>query len=318
MPIRKKIMSDRKIHPRDQSRLFGVKSPAHLASILSLPLSRLNLLAKSKNNYKRWLEKKTNRPIQEPKTELARLHRRVADLLSRIETPDFLYSAKKGCSYISNAEQHDPYEPTIKIDIRKFYPSARAQEVYHFFRDRMKCCGDVAGLLARLLTVDGHLATGSSVSPILSYFAYEEMFHEINKLAISRGCKMTCYVDDMVFTGANATRKLYYDLIPIVRRHHLRIHKVKRFQSGQPKVITGVAVTGSGSQLPHKQRRKMEEGRKALKIADTDKKKLDILKSLTGQMFAAAQIDKIWRPRALRMNEKLQDLKRKTETRADT
>lgn len=307
-------MSNRKSYPRNQSPLFKVTSPAKLASILSLPLKELNWLTElknSKNNYKRWKDKKSGRLIQEPKKQLARAHQRMGNLLSRIETPDFLYSAVKGRSYILNAAQHDPNEPTVKIDICKFYPSARVQEVYHFFLNRMQCPGDVAGLLARLLTVDGHLPTGSSVSPILSYFAYENMFCEIYKLAVSRRCKMTCYVDDMVFTGSGATHKLYYDLRPIVQRYHLKIHKIRTFKAGQSKVITGVEITRRGMMLPRKQIRKIEEGEKLFNLAATDEEKIDISKTLTGQIYAAAQIDRRWYLKAVQKNKVLQNLRRK-------
>src|SRR5258705_185981 len=84
------------------------------------------------------------------------------------KTPEFLHSAIKGRSYVTNASEHGPNAPTIKVDIRRFYPSIRAAAVFHFFRDHMQCAEDVAGILTKLLTVDGHLPTGSSASPILS------------------------------------------------------------------------------------------------------------------------------------------------------
>lgn len=297
-------MPARRTYARNQSRLYKIKSPAQLASLLLLTPQGMKRLAEAGDNYIRWSDKKTGRAIQEPKAVLEKVHRRVGSLLARIETPQFLHSAVKGRSYITNAERHAIDKPTVKIDIRKFYPSVRAQAVFHFFRDRMSCAGDVAGILARLLTVDGHLSTGSSVSPILSYFAYEDMFGEIEDLSVQRGCAMTCYVDDLVFTGLGATRRLVYDLTQIVRCYRLWVHKTKVFQAGQAKVITGVAVTSVGQRLPNERRQTIKRGRAALKAAKTDEERLPIMRRLAGQLFAAAQIDPTtWRSQAVQMSD---------------
>lgn len=291
-------MVDRRAYPNNQSRLYKITSPAQLAERLFVKPEQLDLFLNAVDNYIRWTDKKTGRPIQQPKRLLDGVHKRVGVLLSRIETPDFLHSAIKGRSYISNASQHDPNQPTVKIDVRKFYPSTRAQAVFHFFRDRMICDGDVAGMLARLLTVDGHLATGSSASPILSYFAYDDMFAEIEAIAIDRCCEMTCYIDDMVFTGPGATRRLIYDIIQIVRRYRLWGHKTKIFKAGQPKVITGVAVTRVGGRLPNKRQRAINDELLLFDSSTNDNDRLKIMRRLFGRMYEAVQVDPLWTPRA--------------------
>ena len=173
----------------------------------------------------------------------------------------------------------------------------------------MACAGDVAGILARLLTVDGHLATGSSVSPILSYFAYEDMFSEIEELAVQRGCEMTCYVDDLVFTGLGATGRLVRDLTEVARRYRLWVHKIKVFQAGQPKVITGVAVTKVGRRLPNERQQTIRREMAALRAAKTDAERLTITCRLTGRLSAAAQVDPAtWHSKALRMSAAMRSL----------
>ena len=305
-------MSTRISHPRHQSRLYKVQSPAQLADVLLLQQHQLQLLEKAEDNYIRWVDKKTGRDIQRPKPLLEKVHRRAGVLMSRIETPQFLHSAIRGHSYITNAARHTSDQLTVKIDIRKFYPSVRAQVVFHFFRDRMLCAGDVAGILARLLTVDGHLATGSSASPILSYFAYEDMFSEIEAVSLRRECEMTCYVDDMVFTGPGATRRHLYDVIQVARRYRLWGHKTKLFKAGQPKVITGVAVTMRGLRLPNKRQQAIAAELSLLKAAQTDEERLAIMPGLVGRLFEAAQVDFAWRPQALQMSSSMQDLRRRT------
>lgn len=304
-------MTERRAHPKNQSRLYKITSPAQLAERLLVEPDQLNRLLKADVNYIRWTDKKTGRPIQQPKPLLAGVHRRVGVLLSRIETPDFLHSAIKGRSYISNAFRHDPNQPTVKIDVRKFYPSTRAQAVFHFFRDRMMCDGDVAGMLARLLTVDGHLATGSSASPILSYFAYDDMFAEIEALAVDRGSEMTCYVDDMIFTGPGATRRLIFDIIKVVRRYRLWGHKTKVFKAGQPKVITGVAVTRFGGRLPNKRQKAINGDLSLIKGATNDNDRVKIMRRLLGRVYEAAQVDPSWMSKAKALAAQKRELEKR-------
>jgi RNA-directed DNA polymerase len=64
----------------------------------------------------------------------------------------------------------------VKVDVRSFFRSVKRSTVLRFFTKQMLCALDVAGMLANLLTVDRQLATGSSASPILSYYAHKPMF----------------------------------------------------------------------------------------------------------------------------------------------
>ena len=306
----------RRSYPRNQSRLFRVTSPSQLAERVDVAFADLEMLERASDNYIRWTDKKTGRPIQRPKPKLDRIHRRAAVLLPRMIVPDYLHSAVKGRSYITNAHEHDARLPSIKIDIRQFYPSTRAAAVFHFFRDRMECDGDVAGVLAKLLTVDGHLATGSSVSPILSFLAYEDMFEEINTLATARGCTMTCYVDDVVITGPSATPRMVWEVKSIMRRYRLWGHKTRTFRAGQARVITGVAITHAGPRLPNKRKRKIAETIAQLQSAANDTARLKIARRAVGLLHEAAQIDPIWRPQADAMVERKRGIARRMKSSA--
>jgi RNA-directed DNA polymerase len=284
-------------YPLNQSRLYKVKSLAQLSEILNLSKEDLRYITGGRENYIRFVTK-AGRDVQWPKPILRRAQKRAAQLLSRIETPDFLHSAKRGRSYITNAEQHSPMQPSVKIDIRKFFQSTRAPAVFHFFRGKMACEPDVAAVLTKLLTVDSHLPTGGNASPILSYFTYMDMFSEIENLARRRDCVMTCLIDDMTFTGTGATRALIYDVRSIITRYRLWGHKTKIFKRGQPKVITGVAVTRSGGRVPNKRQVAIAEDLKSLAAAVSDEERLIILRRVIGRMHEAAQLEPCWRKRA--------------------
>lgn len=283
-------------YSRDQSILFKTKSPQMLAGRLHISLEKLYELLDDPKPYKIWVYKKSKKPrqIEEPRPKLAKVHKRIAKLLANIETPNYLHSAQKGRSYITNSMAHSANENCAKTDIKDFYQSIRAQEVFHLFRDRMKCAGDVAGILTKLLTINGHLPTGGSASPILSYFAYENMFDELAELAVSYGCKMTVYIDDITFTGKGATKKLLHEARRVIGKYHLKCHKNKIFQSGQPRIITGVAVTKTGNRLPNKNQKKIRKDRRLLNILLPGKNKLHVARRLAGRLYAACQIDTRW------------------------
>lgn len=79
-----------------------------LASRLKVAVEELEALAKDEGNYRIFdIEQNgKKRFIQEPKPPLQQIHARIHSLLCRIETPDYLYSAIKGWSYVSNARAH--------------------------------------------------------------------------------------------------------------------------------------------------------------------------------------------------------------------
>lgn len=310
-------MTDRKHHPLNQSRLYKIKSPAQLADILTIKPQDIEDLIDAPENYIRFTTE-DGRDIQWPKPLLRRAHKRTATLLSRIETPSFLHSAIKGKSYLTNAKPHLSNHPTVKVDIKKFFASVRAAAVFHFFKDTMLCKEDVAAVLTKLLTVDKHLPTGSSVSPILSYFAYHDMFNELKKLADENGCEMTCYVDDLTFTGPGATRKLLYQASQIIGRYRLVAHKTKIFKPGQPKIVTGVAITKHGNRVPNKRQKTIQKDLQELAEAKSEQDKIDIMTRLIGRMFEAAQLDPSWRKRAESLVAEKAGLERRLALAAST
>ena len=127
-----------------------VTSPSQLAKRLNLDIDKLERLVNRADNYARFYIGTTKkRAVQKPKGRLRALHKRIATWLSRIETPDYLHSAVKGRSYITNAQAHRVDTNLIQVDIRSFFQNVAKHAVYVFFLDMMHCRGDVAMLLAK-------------------------------------------------------------------------------------------------------------------------------------------------------------------------
>ena len=281
-----------------QSPLYMVTSPLQLTKRLNLDVDKLERLVNREDNYVRFYIGTTKkRAVQKPKERLWALQKRIAVWLSRIETPGYLNSAVKGRSYITNARAHRADTNLIQVDIRSFFQNVTKHAVYMFFLNMMHCRRDVAMLLAKALTVDEHLPTGSPVSPILSYFAHKRMFDGIADLATENGLDFTVYVDDICLSGALASRKMLFEVRRIIARNRLRSHKCKFFPAGIPRVVTGVALTASGPRLPHRRHLKIHEAfvqLKSLPSGTAYERELHITMS---RMSEAAQLDPVWRDR---------------------
>lgn len=283
----------------NQSQLYKVTSPTELAKRLGIELAELEALANRADNYKRFkVGKHKKRCVQEPKDRLKAAHLKVTRWLSRIETPDYLHSAVRGRSYITNARAHSADTNLVKVDIRSFFQNVTTHAVYLFFFKKMKCRKDTAMLLAKLITVDGHLATGSSVSPILSYFAHQRMFDEIAQIANDLGLRFTVYVDDMCLSGEKAVKATLFRVRGIIARHGLQSHKCHFFPAGVSRVVTGNALTLQGIRLPHRRHLKIKEAFDDLDGIPNGLPRERALNALRSRLYEAAQLEPIWGERA--------------------
>lgn len=296
--------------PVRASALFKLTSPRRLAEILLVTRSTLERLVNAGDgNYLVRPDRKSGRMIEEPKPQLKLIHQRFARLLAQIETPSYLHSGVKGRSYITNANAHGADHACIKLDIKKFFPSSSSHYVQRFFEEVLEYPPDVASRAKRLLAYDGHLPTGGNASTILSFWAYKPMFDQIEALAKQHHCEFTLYVDDMSITGVFANRKCQQEVRKIINRFALRAHKAKAFSPGQPRVLTGIAKTRRGRQVPHRRAQGIATLEREEAAAPTAEEKLKLLPSLIGKLCEAAIVDPSWTSRKLAAVQRWRNLK---------
>lgn len=290
------MMANQRRYPINQSPLYLLKSKKRLADILGLSIVDIRYLSKAdQDNYNLFTINKDSpkpRNIQHPKPKLAKVHKLICSLLMRIETPGYLHSAIKGRSYITNASEHIGADSMVKIDVKKFYESAEREAVFRFFFFTMRESSDVANILANILTFDGHLSTGSSVSPILSFWAYKQMFDEINDLVDSNGLRVTLYVDDITVSGKGTTKKIRFEIAKIIHRYGLRAHKLKYYECDSHKTVTGVIIKPDGLHLPNKRHKKIKDDHVSYMKESDLGEKTNISNRLIGRLYEAGQIDK--------------------------
>ncbi|WP_294073611.1 reverse transcriptase family protein [Sphingomonas sp.] len=255
--------------------------------MLGLGEAELRAMAIGPDRYRQFeIEKKGGgkRPVEDPVAPLKRVQGRIAQMLARIEPPPFLFCPVKGRCYVSNAARHRGNRVVHCLDIKKFFPSTPRVRVIAFFQFVLQCRGDVAGLLGDLCTFEGHLPTGSPLSPILAYYSYHDMWAEIAAFCASKGHTLTVYVDDVTISGAKVPLADVWQVRRMIHRTGLRYHKLKHYVD-RPAEITGVIVRGGRVVAPNRQRLKHRKLLLALQQpGNFDQRLQGRLAGLAGQM----------------------------------
>lgn len=246
-------------YPISRSPLWRLTSIHKLATLIGVAVEDLKSICTSPT-YSRFQEKlkpdakfgKRPRQIQEPTNATLRIHYRLAKHLDSIERPDFLHSATKRRSHVSNARAHlDSGGAVVAMDIAKFYESTSYNHVKAFFLRDLGCAPDIARFLASVCTADGHLPTGSCISPLLSYFTHRRLFAAIEAMCSARGVTMTLYVDDLTLSGSHATKTMMYEVRSLIKKQGLvtKPEKDALVCPGKAAIITGAVRDGQALRL---------------------------------------------------------------------
>lgn len=233
------------------------------------------------------------RTITAPNKSLKGMQRRILSLLQHVSRPAWLMSGELGKNYISNADYHRENDYCLTIDISKFYDNCSREYVFRFFKDKLKCNSDIAKILSDLSTYQGGIPTGTPVSQMLAYYAYEDMFAEINQFANLNGLKFSLYVDDMTFSSDNNfnSKRIVYEVKKILNKyeHTLKAKKTHYYSKNDPKTITGVIVTKNKKlSTPNCRRKKIIDEVNEINDENFDERKA---LSLLGKVSAARQIE---------------------------
>lgn len=221
--------------------------------------------------YRSWTHIAANgkeRRIEDAVPPLKKVHARIADLLSRTIAPNYLMCPVKGKSYITNASLHKDAQVIHSLDIQAYFPSTTDRRVYWFFHKVMKCSSDVAALLTNLCTVEGHLPTGSPVSPYLSYFAHLDLWNEVSSVCQKHDCGFSLYVDDLTISGRSVPGALVWEVKKLIHSVGLRSNarKERRSDNGRAE-ITGVIIDNGKFRVPKRGYKKLHERRAQLSAA---------------------------------------------------
>ncbi len=240
------------------------------------------------------------RLLEKPSYQLKKIQKVLLGKLSQIDFPSNIFSGVKGKSAYDNAFAHVNAEYMLKLDMSKFFPNTHRNNVYDFYRNKLKMAPDVAELCTNITTVnydednitidDGvieylksnqiknrnHLPSGTPTSQLLSYLSNQELFDEINDYCRKHKLTCTIYVDDItISTDKKISNVEERELKAIIRRNGHRISKNKtvRYEKHEYKKVTGYVISPSRRfVVANKIRRKIKAlAPKGKEIKDTSK-----------------------------------------------
>lgn len=265
-------------HEIGSSALYGITSKRRLAEVLDWKgaPSSIRPFSRRSSNYKVYLDKSNPdkpRLVEAPRDAIKRLQKRIETLLKRLVLPDYLHSATPGRSYLTNSNAHcETAGCTVTLDVSEFFASVTVDRIERLFITSFGCSRDIAEILARLLCCNGHLATGSPASPLVSFLAYRDVFDRIDARAAALDGKFTLYIDDIALTGATVGHGDISWITRLLERVALKVKrsKTRLFSADAAKVVTGRAFRHGFSRAPNRQHRKMRAALDALRAAPGD------------------------------------------------
>lgn len=287
------MLIKRKNYPIHQSPFYKLANKRRLAALLGLTIPEMRGLAKNSDSlYSEFdVPKKTGglRGVENPRRQLKMVQARIARLLGRIAAPDYLFCPVKGRCYVTNAAAHLGQRVVHCLDIRKYYPSTSSRKVYWFFKNVMCCEADIAGILVKTASYNGHLPTGSPLSPIMSFYAHYDVWESVAAICNRNGYRLTVYIDDVTISGATLSPAVLWEVKRAIHRAGLRYHKEKHYED-RPSEITGVIVVGDKLLVPNRQLKKLHDVRAELSSSHMPLEEKRLHERLTGLRGQVAQI----------------------------
>nr|WP_294512108.1 reverse transcriptase family protein [uncultured Rhodopila sp.] len=285
--------SEIKRYALDQSPLYKLANRKKLAGLLKISTCELRTLSRAANSlYREFPVLKKNggtRDVENPARQLKLVQARLARWLSRIAPPDYLFCPVKGRCYVGNAALHRGQRVVHCLDVRKYFPSTPARRVFWFFHKVMKCERDVAATLTALSTYQGHLPTGSPLSPILAYYAHYDVWQAIASICREYGYKLSVYIDDVTVSGASICAAVLWRIKKEIHRSGLRYHKEKSYYDGISE-ITGVIVSGDRLNTPNRQHKKIVAIKAQIRATRRDVEAEKLREKLGGLYAQARQV----------------------------
>ena len=237
-----------------------------LASALRVPEEELAELAKLANkSYSKVPPKPGKKPREcfNAKPRLKAVHKKIKEaIFHRVEFPMYLTGSIKGRDYILNADLHKNKAVLICEDVKKFFPSVRAERVKDVWINVFGFSEDVALLLTQLTTKDGGLPQGAITSSYLANLVFWRDEPLLEAKLAARGIDYSRYVDDIAMSSKRRLPNSVYtksisDVYGMLRRNGLladRDDKHKFFRSSQQMKLTNLIVNRKPS-LPISKRR---------------------------------------------------------------
>ncbi len=199
----------REVHATEILKLHSAGLPAAISvraisTLFNISAEFVNALSRTPQRHYRKFQirkgKKT-REILAPRVALKTIQRWIAThLAASINLPGCVFGFVPGKSVIDAANVHCDAKWVYSLDLRNFFPSITARQVYDAVRS-LGYSEDAATFIMQLSTLNGSLPQGSPASPVLSNLVFRDTDALLSSLATARSVRYSRYADDVVFSG---------------------------------------------------------------------------------------------------------------------
>ncbi len=150
------------------------------------------------------------------------------------------------CNIAENAKVHVNKKFLLNIDLKDFFPSIKAADVYKvLLGDNFKFTPNIATAIALLCTYNGKLPTGAPTSPVLSNFICLGLDKDIKEYCETFSISYSRYADDLSFSSdTEITSEIIVQIRKIIESRGFTINNKKLHlqNSGCRQVVTGLTV----------------------------------------------------------------------------
>lgn len=260
-------------YPLERSPFAQNPNQETLAGLLGLSKTRAQTLIKNKEDF---ISRRTEvlngkeRDLAVPIGKLRGVHEKLKFQLNKIEKPSYIFSPRRGRSKRDHSAFHEKQTQLLSLDIRQFYPNTSDEHIFRWLKYDLHMKDDVAGLLVKLIEVDGRLPFGSPASPVLATCIHRKMFDEIDLVCELEGLRMSIWVDDLVISGSQVSGKTLSEIRGIISRHGFHSHKIKFREGSRPTYITGVPLVRGMAHAPRALHNRIISGYADLHLASSD------------------------------------------------
>ena len=254
--------------------------------------------------------KDKKRLLEKPSEELKKIQRNILYKLYQLDFPQYVFSGIKGRSAFGNAIYHINCKYMLKLDMSKFFPNTHRNNIYEFFKDKLKMSSDVSSICTDIVTVNyekedveidyevydflkrkkikntNHLPSGTPTSQILSYLANIDMFDKIIEYTKKHKLQCSIYVDDITISSSNRyiTKKEESDIKRIIKKHKHNLSKEKtiRYSVNEFKKVTGFVIDPNNRLvIPNKIKSKIKNQTKFIRKKELDEQRKNSIIGLT-------------------------------------
>ena len=202
------------------------------------------------------------RIINPPKPELKDLQKRINTyLVNNIPLPYYAFGGVKGKDNIRNARFHKGQKYVFQTDLKDFFPRITNRMVYAMFVEN-GFSHDVASMLTKLTTFQGHLPQGAPTSTTIANLVFIPIGKAIQSIADREGLRFSTFVDDVTISSQKDFKAIIPEIMSIIHPDEdsqFRISQGKTTYRSGITVITGVKMLNNSLAVPDKLISKIEK-----------------------------------------------------------